>query len=137
MNTAVLTTRVLNELDHVRIDRLLARSQPLSKVALHELLDEADIVAPREVPPDVVTMYTQVRAEQPGDGTGGRKLVVRYPEDAEPSAGFISVLSPIGTALLGSRCGDTVAWTTPAGEVQRLRIVELLFQPESSGDYTL
>ena len=136
MPTATMTTRVLTELDHVRIDRLLARADRTSDETLHALLDDADIVPPRQVPPDVVTMYTQVTVEAP-DGGGRRKLAVCYPEDAEPNAGFVSVLSPIGTALLGRRRGDTVEWVTPNGAVQRLRIVELLFQPEASGDYTM
>src|SRR5690606_7190459 len=136
MPTVAMTTRVLTELDHVRIDRLLARADLRSDEALHALLDDADIVPPRQVPPDVVTMYTQVTVEAP-DGGSRRKLAVCYPEDAEPNAGFVSVLSPIGTALLGRRRGDTVEWVTPSGAVQRLRIVELLFQPEASGDYTM
>lgn len=136
MPTTAITTRVITELDHVRIDRLLARAQRPSDEALHALLDDADIVPARQVPPDVVTMYTQVTVEAPGGGNR-RKLAVCYPEDAEPSAGFVSVLSPIGTALLGRRRGDTVEWATPGGAVQHLQIVELLFQPEASGDYTM
>jgi regulator of nucleoside diphosphate kinase len=81
-------------------------------------------------------MYTRIVVEAPADGTR-RTLTLCYPEDADPAAGFVSVLSPIGTALLGSRCGETVEWRTPTGDVQRLRIVEVLFQPEASGDYTM
>ncbi|MCO5105609.1 MAG: nucleoside diphosphate kinase regulator [Burkholderiaceae bacterium] len=136
MNRTALAPRVITELDHVRIDRLLSRAQRAGDDTLHELLDDADVVSPRQVPADVVTMYTQVRVEDPRDGTQ-RKLAVCYPEDAEPGAGFVSVLSPIGTALLGRRRGETVAWTTPNGGLQTLRIVELLFQPEASGDFTL
>ncbi len=138
MTTAATATatRVLTELDHVRIDRLLARADRPSDDALHALLDDADIVPTRQVPADVITMYTQATVEAP-DGGNRRKLAVCYPEDADPNAGFVSVLSPIGTALLGRRRGDTVEWVTPGGAVQRLHIVELLYQPESSGDYTL
>lgn len=136
MNRTALATRVMTELDHVRIDRLLARALRASDDALHALLDDADIVPPRQVPADVVTMYTQVTVEDPDDGTR-RKLAVCYPEDADPAAGFVSVLSPVGTALLGRRRGDLVEWTTPSGAIHRLRIVELLFQPEASGDFTL
>ncbi len=127
--------RLLNELDHVRIDRLLSRNRNAGET-LNELLDDADIVPPQQVPGDVVTMYTRVTVEDLLDGTQ-RTLTLCYPEDADPAAGFISVLSPIGTALLGRRRGEETQWTTPTGAVQRLRIVELLFQPEASGDYTL
>ena len=135
MNRTALATRVMTELDHVRIDRLHARALPTDG-PLHALLDDADVVPPRQVPADVVTMYTQVTVEDPDQGTR-RKLAVCYPEDADPAAGFVSVLSPVGTALLGRRRGDLVEWTTPSGATHRLRIVELLFQPEASGDFTL
>ncbi len=136
MNRTATALRVLTELDHVRIDRLLARSRQASGEALHSVLDDADIVPNREVPADVVTMYTQIRVEDPRDGSQ-RKLAVCYPEDADPAGGFVSVLSPIGTALLGRRIGETVEFSAPGGSLQRLRIVELLFQPEASGDFTL
>ena len=137
MTHADIGTRMLTELDHARIERLLARSsRPAPDEPLHSLLDDAEIVPPRQVPPDVVTMYAQVTAEDPLDGTR-RKLTVCYPQDAEPNAGFVSVLSPIGTALLGRRRGETIEWVAPTGSAQRLHIVELLFQPEASGDYML
>lgn len=136
MNRTATGMRVLTELDHVRIDRLLSRSQRASGDTLHSVLDDADIVPNRQVPGDVVTMYTRVCVEDPRDGSQ-RKLAVCYPEDADPAAGFVSVLSPVGTALLGRRRGDLVEWTTPSGATHRLRIVELLFQPEASGDFTL
>lgn len=128
--------RTLSELDRARIDRLLTRADRQLGEALHELIDDADIVDPRQVPGNVVTMYTRIVVETPGDGAR-RTLTLCYPEDADPAAGFVSVLSPIGTALLGSRCGEIVEWRTPTGDVQRLRIVEVLFQPEASGDYTM
>lgn len=134
MNRTALATRVMTELDHVRIDRLLSRKGQAGDT-LNELLDDADIVPPRQVPGDVVTMYTRVIVLDLADGAQ-RTLTLCYPEDADASAGFISVLSPIGTALLGRRVGEETQWTTPTGAVQRLRIVELLFQPEASGDYT-
>lgn len=126
--------RLLNELDHVRIDRLLSRNGRAGET-LTELLEDADTVPPQQVPADVVTMYTRVTVDDIADGTR-RTLTICYPEDADASAGLVSVLSPIGTALLGRRIGEETQWTTPAGAVQRLRIVELLFQPEASGDYT-
>lgn len=135
MTPTAIAPRVLTELDHVRIDRLLNRSnRPLGE-PLHSLLDDADIVPQRQVPADVVTMYTQVTVEDLQNGEH-RKLTVCYPEDADPNAGFVSVLSPIGTALLGRRIGELTQWTTPTGAEQRLRILELLFQPEASGDFT-
>ncbi len=136
MTTVTMDPRVLTELDHRRIHLLLASKDRRKTDPLGELLDAAEVLDARAVPADVVTMYSQVRVEQCDMGAK-RKLVVCYPEDADPSAGFVSVLSPVGTALLGRRCGDIVQWTTPSGPPERIRIVEILFQPEASGDYTL
>ena len=136
MTRPALDPRVLTELDHVRIDRLLSRTRHQADESLNALLDDADIVPQQQVPADVVTMNTQVTVEDLQDGTR-RKLTVCYPENADPNTGFVSVLSPIGTALLGRRIGEETEWTTPTGAVQRLRILELLFQPEASGDFTL
>lgn len=128
------TFRVLNELDHVRIDRLLARGRNIGET-LAQVLDDADIVAPADIPADVVTMYTRITVQEIPDGER-RELTLCYPPDADAAAGLVSVLSPIGTALLGRRVGEETRWTTPTGTVQHLRIIEVLFQPEASGDYT-
>jgi regulator of nucleoside diphosphate kinase len=69
-------------------------------------------------------------------GTAPYKVTWCYPDDAEPSQGFISVLSPLGASLLGLQAGDVAQWRTPFGEQRTARIVEVLFQPEASGDYT-
>ncbi len=135
--------RTLTELDHVRIGKLLQRAGgPASTAvpaALAALLDDADLVASRDVPPDVITMYSRVTLEEADTGQR-RTLCVCYPPDADPAQGFVSVLSPIGAALLGRRIGDVIEPVTPGSagsQMTRLRIVEILFQPEASGDYTL
>lgn len=136
MTAPHLDSRILTELDHRRIHLLRASKDLRQADPLGELLDAAEVLESRAVPTDVVTMYSQASVEQSDTGAL-RKLVVCYPEDADPSAGFVSVLSPAGTALLGRRRGDSVQWSTPNGATERIRIVEILFQPEASGDYTL
>ncbi|MFT3663693.1 GreA/GreB family elongation factor [Piscinibacter sp.] len=127
--------RTLTELDHVRLTRLLQR-QPADPAAIGALLEAAHVVPSRAVGPDVVTMYSQVLLRDAGAATP-IKLTLCYPDDAEPAAGFVSVLSPLGQALLGLRCGETACWTTPDGRARAARVEALLFQPEASGDYTL
>ena len=63
-------------------------------------------------------------------------MTLCYPADTDPARGFISVLAPLGASLLGLREGDVAGWTSPLGEERQTRIVEILFQPEASGDYT-
>lgn len=138
MNTFTTPERVLTELDHVRL-RSLARSLPADAVprrAITALLDEADLTPSREVPPDVVTMYSQVQVRYVGTGAV-RQLVVCYPEDADAPAGFVSVLSPAGSALLGLRPGDVARWRTPDGAETGAELLAVAFQPEASGDYEL
>lgn len=127
--------RTLTELDHVRLTRLLQR-QPADPDAIGALLEAAHVVPSRAVGPDVVTMYSQLRLHDLAAGTQS-KLTLCYPADAEPAAGFLSVLSPLGQALLGLQVGETARWTTPDGRARAARVEEILFQPEASGDYTL
>ena len=62
-------------------------------------------------------------------------LTLCYPQDAEPAAGFISVLSPVGISLLGLRVGDMAKWQTPHGEECSATIESIQYQPEATGDY--
>ena len=132
--TFAATDRTLTELDHVRLSRLLQR-QSEHRPTLADVLDGAEVVPSRAVEADVVTMYSQ--AQVLDAATGGRStLTLCYPQDADPAAGCVSVLSPAGRALLGLRVGDVAQWSTPDGGTQSVRIVALPFQPEASGDYT-
>ena len=130
--------RTLTELDHVRLRHLIQRERRAAApaAAIEQLLDNADVVPSRQVPADVVTMYSQVLLH---DLQTGQRLTVTptYPADAEPGAGFVSVLSPVGFAVLGLPVGATAQWVTPAGETRRAEILGLLFQPEASGDFTI
>lgn len=145
---AVRGDRVLTELDHVRLARCLARApgrsagrspghdDPAADPDLPELLSAAQVVPGREVPAHVVTMYTSVLV-QDHPTAAPRKLTLCYPQDAEPAQGFVSVLSPVGSALLGLPVGATARWRLPDGRWAEARLLEILFQPEASGDYTL
>lgn len=124
--------RTLTQLDAVRLTKLVDRSP---SDTLDELLAWADTVDSREVPSDVITMYSQFEVLEAG-ADRPRRLTLCYPDDAEPAEGFISVLSPVGAALLGLKVGDTARWTGPGGQGGSARVVALLFQPEASGDYT-
>jgi regulator of nucleoside diphosphate kinase len=135
MRTLTPTERTLTQLDYVRLTRLMSLSESGASAPFRELLENSDLVASPAVPATVVTMYTQLLAQ---DVTGGEpyKVTLCYPDDAAPSEGFISVLSPLGGSLLGLRVGDVAQWHTPRGEERMVRVVEVLFQPEASGDYT-
>ena len=138
---ALTLERTLTELDHVRILNLVRRDARGDGSLAHgpvieDLLDASAIVPSRQVSPDVVTMYSQVLL-QDLQSSQRSTLTLCYPADAEPAAGFVSVLSPVGSALLGLRVGSVARWATPAGDQKAAEIVAILFQPEASGDYTI
>jgi regulator of nucleoside diphosphate kinase len=130
--------RVLTELDHVRISKLLQRPGPSADTlaGVEDLIHSAELVSSYKVPANVVTMYSQVLLS---DGPSGvqRKLTVCYPHDADAEAGFVSVLSPVGAGLLGLKKGSVARWQTPDGATATAKIIDILFQPEESGDYLL
>ena len=129
--------RTMTELDYVRISKLLGRQADASDKlpSLNAVLDMADLVPSREVSPDVVTMYSRVLVGG-ADGSQVRELTLCYPADANVDAGHVSVLSPIGAALLGLSAGGTARWTMPHGQTDSLQVLAVQFQPEASGDYT-
>jgi regulator of nucleoside diphosphate kinase len=98
-------------------------------------LDEAEIVAPEDIPSDVVTMRSKVKLKDL-DTNEERVYSIVFPTEANSDEGKISILAPLATALLGFRCGDTVEFQAPS-RLRRLKIEEILYQPESAGDYDL
>ncbi|ODT45983.1 MAG: transcription elongation factor GreAB [Nitrospira sp. SCN 59-13] len=102
---------------------------------LEEELDRADIVDPSAIPANVVTMNSQVRIEDVETGMENVYTLV-FPSEASIAEKKISILAPIGTALLGSREGSTVNWPVPAGR-RTMLIKDVLYQPEAAGDYHL
>lgn len=95
-------------------------------------LDRAKIVGPAEIPADVITMNSTARLVDL-DSKEEMIFTLVYPEQADIRHDKISVLAPIGTAMIGYKVGDTFEWEVPEG-TRRLRIKEILYQPEAAGD---
>ena len=132
MSSSPTSPRVLTELDHVRIGKWLD-AQAAPHEALQNLLDNADLVASDAVAPDVVTMRSRVQVAESAAGPA-REITLAYPDEADAGEGRVSVLSPVGTALLGLRAGDVARWTAPDGRVAELRVSAVAYQPEASGE---
>jgi regulator of nucleoside diphosphate kinase len=96
-------------------------------------LDRAQVVPPQDVPADVVTMNSEVAVR---DLDSGAEMIVRlvFPSEADVDRQKISILAPVGTAVLGYRVGDTIQWTVPGG-IRRLQIERVLYQPEAARQY--
>ena len=128
---------ILSDADRQRLEALIDSARMDSRVredylaALEAELRRARVMAVGKVPADVVTMNSVVRLRDlDSDETEEYELV--YPADADAENNRISVLAPIGTAILGYRLGDVIEWPVPAG-LRRLRVEEVLYQPESAG----
>jgi len=132
-------TVYMTSFDLERIESLIQThrsSSPKRKAQIDRLekeLDRAVIVEPKDIPADVVTMNTKLRLR---DETSGEEMVLSlvFPADADLEKNRVSVLAPIGTALLGYRVGDVIEWEVPSG-MKTFRITETLYQPEASGHY--
>jgi len=130
-------TLYLTELDVTRLERIASRA-PANGIAemLDDILARAAIVPPESIPQDVVTMNSSVRCALEGDPVP-RQWTLVYPDNADFEAGRISVFSPVGQALLGARAGETVSYRLPDGREQRVTVLELSYQPEANGQFTL
>ena len=126
---------IVSELDFARLTQLIDGSAQPDTQALDGELGRAVLVRPSEIPTNVVTMNSEVVYEDLE--TGVRRTVhLVYPRDADATCGKISVLAPIGSALLGLRVGQSSVWRVPAGW-RRLCVVEIRYQPEAAGNFHL
>lgn len=127
---------IVSSRDADRLSQLLESlpedAQSSGRDALMSELDRAHIVAPEEVPANVVTMNSTVRFRVAGsDREFSRTLV--YPRD-QGQGDSISIMAPVGSALLGMTEGETIAWPKPGGEPMTVEIIEVTYQPERSGE---
>ncbi len=117
------------------IETELKNSHTLDKSmkSLQEEINNASIVDSQQIPRDVITMNSRALLHLNEEDV---EVSLVYPEDADWSANRMSVLSPIGTAILGYQEGDLVEWEVPSGKTQ-IHIKKITYQPEASGDYHL
>jgi regulator of nucleoside diphosphate kinase len=118
------------------MDRLLklVEAQPGKRFdKLESELVRANVVPREKIPRDVVTMNSRVIFEYETTREQ-REITLVYPGSADIDAGRVSVLVPVGTALLGLRVGQSIDWELPGGEKQRYRIVKVPFQPVAAGE---
>lgn len=126
---------LLSRLDVERIEALLEQplAQGIDTTALEAELERAEVVEPAQMPADVITMNSTARFL---DETSGEEheMTLVYPRDADGSPHKVSILAPVGSALLGLRVGDSIEWHVPGGRTIRLRALSIRYQPESSGE---
>lgn len=132
----------ITSVDQKRLGKLIeisrVRNGEMDRHHLDQLaleLDRAQVVDQKDIPVDVITMRSTVRLKD--IATGDTKVYsLVFPNEANVSEGKISILAPVGTAMLGYRLGDVIEWQVPSG-LRRLKVEDVIYQPESAQDYHL
>jgi regulator of nucleoside diphosphate kinase len=132
-----LPSIIITQQDADRLEALLERLSEQNfpgKEQLEAELDRATIVSPRDVPGDIVTMNSKVLFRTGEGKEFSLKLV--YPKDSDGSPENISILAPVGSALLGLKDGDTISWPINGGAMQ-VQVIKVTEQPERDGNFAL
>ena len=127
----------ITEKDMERLEPMVAGAGNHPNIRrLREELERAVIVPSAEIPADVVTMNSRVvfRELETGEET---EATLVYPSQADVNQRRISILAPVGAALLGLSAGDEIQWPLPSGKTRTYKIISVLFQPEAEGRYDL
>lgn len=125
---------IISSLDVERLEKIL-EALPHGTVGKEELeveLERAEIVEPEEIPANVVTMNSTVRFKVASSNEEFEYTLV-YPKDADGSKHKISILAPVGSAMLGLKEGDEIEWPKPGGGSLTVHIDKIVYQPEREG----
>lgn len=128
---------IISTTDADRLEKLLASLPDAGFIGRAELeaeLSRATVVEPQDVPPTVATMNSTVRFTVQSSNEEF-ELTLVYPKDADASGKTISILAPVGSALLGLSQGDEIEWPKPGGGLLKVRVKEVIYQPERVGAY--
>nr|WP_298410474.1 nucleoside diphosphate kinase regulator [uncultured Halomonas sp.] len=128
---------VVNRLDAERLQRLIdttSHKDAAVAEALEVELERAEVMDPTEIPADVVSMNSQVRFTELSRNTQLTRTLV-YPHALANTPEGLSVMAPVGAALLGLKAGETIDWSLPDGRRIQLRVDEILWQPEAAKQY--
>lgn len=127
----------ITRLDLQRLERLLDSLEDYGPAAeaLETELTRAQVVGHDEVPAGVVTMNSRVHCREESSGKDYHLTLV-YPQDAGPE-GTVSILAPVGCALLGLTVGQHIDWPGPGGKLLKLTLLDIEYQPEAAGDFEL
>lgn len=132
---------IVNRLDYARIKKCINDAKQFKSInsteaeSLLKELDSAKIVEPEAIPSNVVTMNSIVKLSFLNNNKQAQFQIV-YPDQADLKENKISIFSPIATALIGYKVADEIEWIVPAG-LTKIRIDEIMYQPEAAGDFNL
>lgn len=129
-------TITITRLDLQRLENLLDSQKDFGPgaIALQAELDRAEVVGLDAVPAGLVTMNSRVHCREESSGKDYHLTLV-YPQDAG-GEGKVSILAPVGSALLGLTVGQHIDWPAPGGKVLKLTLLAVEYQPEAAGEYS-
>ncbi|AMW79312.1 transcription elongation factor GreAB [Acinetobacter sp. TGL-Y2] len=127
---------IISEQDLNRLETMLDHQMKLSPTMKHleDELARADVVLPQDIPANVVTMNARVKITI-APSTESTEITLVYPHDFKGEAGQVNVIAPIGTAILGLAEGQQIEWPQPDGQLMKVKIEKIIYQPEREGDY--
>lgn len=127
---------IISEQDLNRLETMLDHQMKLSPTMKHleDELARADVVLPQDIPANVVTMNARVKITI-SPSTESTEITLVYPHDFKGEAGQVNVIAPIGTAILGLAEGQQIEWPQPDGQLMKVKIEKIIYQPEREGDY--
>jgi regulator of nucleoside diphosphate kinase len=130
---------IITQLDYIRLNKLISSNKGKKTVEggnlkfLFQEIERAIKVDSKSIMPEYVTMNSIVKVQNE-DTNKLLTLKIVYPAEADFKKGFISVFSPLGSALLGYKAGDQISFKAPKGIVS-CTIQSIEYQPEANGDY--
>ncbi|KWQ04879.1 transcription elongation factor GreAB [Acinetobacter harbinensis] len=129
-------TIIISQQDLQRLETMLDHQAKLSPTMEHleDELARADVVAPQDVPANVVTMNARVLIVI-APAVEAMEITLVYPHDFRGDKGQVNVIAPIGAAILGLAEGQEIEWPQPDGHLMKVKIEKVLYQPEREGDY--
>lgn len=131
------TDRILiTEKDYLRLTNLMGSNTSHNFEDLEIELDRASIISDNEVPNDLVTMNSKVKFLDLKTNKDSIITIV-YPQDANTNEAKISIFAPLGSALIGLKKNQEINWKFPNGKTKSLKVVEILYQPETAEDWHL
>jgi len=119
----------------IKVAREFGKEDEIYLRDLEEELNRSKVVESKAIPENIITMNSKIRIRNL-DTNEEMIFQLVFPDDADSSQEKISILAPIGTAVIGYKVDDIIEWKIPVG-IARLKIEEILYQPEAAGDYHL
>lgn len=126
----------ITDQDYHRLMTLVSHAEGPWAEALEEELGRANVISQKEIPNTIVTMNSTVKFMDESTGSESEVTLV-YPRDAKLEEGRISILAPVGIALLGLSVGQSIDWKMPNGATKKLKVQAVVYQPEAAGQYEL